>query len=78
MAEIYYISSSNSMIAVKIGAQGAQFTSGVGTALFPATIEPGMGFDVSADGKYFAINSSIEETATSISLLTNWTSLLNQ
>ena len=74
--EMYYISRSDTLISVNVDTSGAEFIHDVGSALFEASFESGVDLDVSGEGTFFAINSSIEERPTDISILVNWQELL--
>ena len=74
--ELFYISTSGSLISVQVATRDSEFTHDVGTALFAAHAETGTSFDVSKDGRRFAMNSAPDQEATSISILTNWHALL--
>ena len=75
--ELFYVSLSGSLIAVKVATREAEFVHDVGTALFEARVEAGSSLDVSKDGQQFAMNSAPDQEATSISVLTNWHSRLH-
>ena len=74
--ELFYVSLSGSLISIKVATRDGEFIHDVGTALFEARAETGSALDVSKDGQSFAMNSAPDQEATSISVLTNWHSLL--
>jgi hypothetical protein len=76
--ELFYIARSNSMIAVPVRTEGAEFIHSAGSALFQTSYDPSVDFDVSANARGFAINASIEESQTTISLITSWQAMLKK
>ena len=74
--ELFYISSSDSLISVDVSIDGPAFTHAVGMPLFDARAEAGTSLAVAEAGGHFLINSSVEERQTTITLLMHWQSLL--
>ncbi|MHC4976325.1 MAG: protein kinase domain-containing protein [Planctomycetota bacterium] len=76
--ELYYISPSGSMIMVNVDTSSHAFSYDVGQALFSASSESGVDFNVSFDGQRFAINDVTSDKNSDISMLINWMSLLEE
>jgi Tol biopolymer transport system component len=72
--EIYYMGSDNKLMAVEVKPSGAVFEVGSPRELF--TLKGpggrGYGYDVTADGKRFLVNSRIEGAITPITVVLNW------
>ena len=71
-------SASNSMIAVPVRTEGIDFIHGSGSALFQTYYDISVDFDMTLNGRGFAINASTADTAGTLSILTNWQSLLDR
>jgi Tol biopolymer transport system component len=85
--EIFYLAPDNTLIAAAVNGEGTAFEVGGATPLFktsPRLLSSsgaylGDGYDVSADGQRFLVNSLLEEAAREpITLLVNWPALLNK
>ncbi len=77
--EIYYLSSDNKVVAVKVSAGKSGLEIGEATPLFQAQINPGAweSYDPSADGQRFLINTgSAQKVLSPITLVLNWTETL--
>jgi Tol biopolymer transport system component len=74
--ELFYLTASGRMMAVKVHAQGDEFRNDPPQALFqrPTTPDTFNWFDVAPDGQRFLMNLPLESPSTSaITVLTNWT-----
>ena len=82
--ELYYLAPDGKLMAAPITVSGATIMPGTPVALFQTRIvgggtdiTVGVNYDVSADG-HFLINTELEDTATPITLLQNWTAGLKK
>jgi Tol biopolymer transport system component len=81
--ELFYISTDSKMMAVDVSTN-PMFKTSIPKALFQAPILGGatarhvIRYDVSADGKKFLINSAAGEGPSPITVVLNWTALLNR
>ena len=78
--EIYYLAPGNKLMATEIKASRAAFEVGSSKELFTLKIPlaVGFGYDVTADGKRFLVNSTIEGAVTPITVVLNWTRKLKK
>jgi eukaryotic-like serine/threonine-protein kinase len=81
--EVYYLSSDAKLMAVPVTHAGDGLNFGKPVALFQGSFEltganVGRPYDPSADGQKFVMNTAIETTAQPLTIVTNWTSLLNK
>ncbi len=74
--ELFYSSSSNSLIAVKWRTQDAAFVHDAGQALFDIVNESGTDYDVQRNGVSFVINQAGDTINTRLCLVLNWERLL--
>lgn len=79
--ELIYLSLDRNVVAVEVKANEGEFVVGAPQILFKAPISSpffpfGMDYDVSADGQRFLISASIEESKPPISVILNWTQLI--
>ena len=82
--ELYYIAPDGKLMVVPLTASGATIAPGTPVALFQTRIygsgtdvSVGTNYDVSADGR-FLIDTVLEDAASPITLLQNWTAGLNK
>ncbi len=76
--ELYYLSSSNQMMAVDVRATGGGLELGPPRVLFPVSIvrTPGAQYVVTGDGQRFLVNTPIpDDKAPALHVVFNWTSL---
>ncbi len=83
--ELFYLSSDGQIMAAEVNGTGPEFQVGTVRSLFNVLLKTGpsrydltatseqIGFDVSPDGQWFAVNSPVEASASPITLVTNWT-----
>jgi eukaryotic-like serine/threonine-protein kinase len=82
--ELYYLSPDAKLMAVPVTRTGDNLNFGKPVALFQGPFEltgsgnVGRPYDPSADGQKFVMNSAVETTAQPLTIVTNWTSLLNK
>jgi Tol biopolymer transport system component len=84
--EIFYLSPDDVLMAGEVHTDGGVFQVGVVQRLFQArprftgvTQQSGYGYDVSADGQRFLVNTLLDETSTDpLTLLINWPALLRR
>jgi Tol biopolymer transport system component len=79
--ELLYLSLDRKVVAVQVNANQGEFEVGATEILFNAPISSpffpfGMDYDVSADGQRFLISASTEEAKPPISVILNWTQLI--
>ncbi len=74
--EIYFLAADDKLMAAEVRAQGASLAVGQVRSLF--SVRPkrlGRVYDVTADGRRFLVNTSLQEgSATPLTLVANWTS----
>jgi Tol biopolymer transport system component len=78
--EIYYLSEDRKLMAVKVGS-GPSF--GIPTPLFQTKVQPGVmalrtHYEPSRDGERFLVNMALDVAASPITVVLNWTSMLNR
>jgi hypothetical protein len=69
------------MMAAEVNGQGSTFESGAVRSLFSTRVAVqamARPFDVAADGRKFLIDSVPEANSASITIVANWTAVLNQ
>jgi len=78
-SEVFFIAPDNKLMVVSIK-PGSSFEAGVLEPLFETRIKGHIyrQYDVSSDGQRFLINTELEETGTSITLVLNWTANLSR
>ena len=82
--ELYYLSPDAKLMAVPVTHAGNGLNFGKPVSLFQGPFEltgagnVGRPYDPSADGQKFIMNSAVETTAQPLTIVTNWTSLLNK
>ena len=79
--ELFYLAPDLQMMAAQVSGQAATFESGAVRPLFSTHVAVqamARPFDVAADGKKFLIDSVPEANSASITIMANWTSLLNE
>ena len=81
--ELYYLSSDAKLVAVPVTRAGDGLNFGKPSLLFQGSFEltganVGRPYDPSADGQRFVMNSAVETIAQPLTIVTNWTSLLNK
>ena len=79
--QIFYISPDWKLMAVDVAAHGDTFEAGVPRVLFQTSMvqAPGRNYDVSADGKRFLVDSTVEQQEIApITLVQNWTAALGK
>lgn len=79
--EIVYLGADNAMMVAKVKGAGSAVEVSAAEPLFQtsAVAGPGSPFDMTADGRYFVINSTIPSNApASLSILYNWPALLKK
>jgi eukaryotic-like serine/threonine-protein kinase len=84
--ELFYLAPDNTLMAAGVSVQGGAFQVGAVQPLFE--IQPrvlahtgfiGYGYDVSADGQRFLVNTLVDEASSDpITLLVNWPALLRR
>ncbi|HEY8713252.1 MAG TPA: hypothetical protein VIM68_10285, partial [Thermoanaerobaculia bacterium] len=79
--QIFYVSPDWKLMAVDVAAHGDTFEAGVPRVLFQTNMYryPGRNYDVSADGKRFLVDSTVEQQEIApITLVQNWTAALRK
>jgi serine/threonine protein kinase len=75
--ELYYVSSSNSLIAVDWETTGNTFTFDAGKPLFDMPLESGIDYDSQRNGLSFVLNTRSSVTGSPLHLVQNWQQLLD-
>ncbi len=73
--EIYYLASDDKLMAVSLSERGASLEMTAPQPLFPVRIKRwrfGRGYDVTADGKRFVVNTLLQESGSPLTLVVNW------
>ncbi len=82
--EIFYLALDETLTAVAVNGQGSHFEVGAARPLFKARPRPfarldAYPYDVTADGRRFLVNTSVEEPTTApITLVVNWPSVIRK
>jgi len=79
--ELFYLAPDLQMMAAEVNGQGSTFESGAVRSLFSTRVAVqamARPFDVAADGRKFLIDSVPEANSASITIVANWTAVLNQ
>lgn len=79
--ELFYLAPDLQMMAAEVNGQGATFESGAVRSLFSTHVAVqamARPFDVAADSRKFLIDSVPEANSASITIVANWTPVLNQ
>ncbi len=85
--ELFYLSGDGQIMAAEVNGTGSEFQVGTVHPLFQVLLKTGpsrydltvtseqIGYDVSTDGLWFAVNSPVDASASPITLVTNWTAV---